>query len=355
MTFMRREFHRNPEPAYQEFHTAALAAQQLEILGYRVKTGIAGSGVIAEIGDGETIVIRAEMDAVEMQELNQVEYRSTRSGWMHACGHDAHVASVIGAAEILARVKTTGKIRIVLQPAEEAVDLNGHKGSHHMIAYGALEDAKAILGMHVDTTMRCGSVGVIARPLIDNQTSFVIRIADAENDAIEMSQKLLSVLLSQRKSVLWRSAELQIAEVHGSSHTNTATIRGCYASNDTNSDDLARALNQSVSEALKQNRMIELSSNDQLQTAHKRVLDLSYLAAGDVLGAHMTSRIQRKSWTREFAQYAKAAPASFFFIGCEVPGYRAIQHTPTFDIDERCLAVTAAVLAESALSILADK
>ena len=352
---MRRSIHANPEPAYHEYETARIATKRLEELGYRIQPGIAGSGVIAEIGEGKAVAIRAEMDANCLNELNQVAYRSLKENLMHACGHDAHVAAVVGAAEILARLRTKGKVRIILQPAEESADANGRKGPSHMIEHGALENTAAILGFHVDATMKCGVTGVIARPLIDLQTDFCIAMrheANSLRDSVELTSKLLHMLIEQKTSTTWRAANLQITEVIANSHAQTSCIRGHYSSDDSNNVQLIQSLNKITSNTLKENFSIEIKSNEDIVAAHKKVLESSFNASNSILGEENTTLIKRRSWTREFSEYAKYVSAAFFLIGSEIPGHRTIQHTASFDIDERCLPVAAAVLAESALLIL---
>jgi amidohydrolase len=124
MVAWRRDIHMHPELGFEEQRTPALIAEAMEGLGYRVRTGVGKTGVVAELGNGKPIVaIRADMDALPIQEANQVPYKSKNDGVMHACGHDAHVAIALGTAKLLAAENFTGTVRFLFQPAEETCGL----------------------------------------------------------------------------------------------------------------------------------------------------------------------------------------------------------------------------------------
>jgi len=123
---LRRAIHRHPELGFREAKTAALIAETLESLGIKVQTGIAKTGVIGYLREGGPVVaIRADMDALPIQELNEVPYRSQVPGVMHACGHDAHVAMALGAAMLLEEIELEGEVRFLFQPSEEDDDEEG--------------------------------------------------------------------------------------------------------------------------------------------------------------------------------------------------------------------------------------
>lgn len=353
MRMIRQTIHANPELAYQEFETAKLAEERLRRLGFNVRTGIAGTGLIAEIGSGKnTVAIRAEMDAVEIDEFNQIAYRSRKRNVMHACGHDAHVAAVLGAAEILSRERLPGRIRIVLQPAEESVDAQGKRGSFHMIGAGALDDVKAILGLHVDATLAFGKVGVIENPLLELKNSFAINVSafSAKIPAPLSISRLVSHLLEQ-KSNSWRAANLQISNISWSQN-DTAIIAGSYNCDESSSEQLCDELSKLCTAQFHDQFKLAFSSNAPEINSHKQQIEHTFEAARETLGNENVLAIRRKSWTKDFAEYANLAPASFFLLGTALPGVRVIQHTSTFDLDEKALPTAAAVLAASALRIL---
>ncbi|MDX1520658.1 MAG: amidohydrolase, partial [Anaerolineae bacterium] len=154
---LRRDFHRHPELSFQEVRTAGIVAETLrEIGGIKVQTGIARTGVVGELGsgDGPTIAIRADMDALPILEKNEVPYASTHPGVMHACGHDAHTAILLGAAHLLkdsfAANGLKGKVRFIFQPAEEAEDEEGKSGGLRMVEEQVMAGVDAIIALHMD-------------------------------------------------------------------------------------------------------------------------------------------------------------------------------------------------------------
>ncbi len=160
---LRRHIHMNPELGYEEEETSKLVAKKLQELGIDIKTNVAKWGVIGLIkgkaGDGKTIGIRADMDALPLQEENNVPYKSKKDGIMHACGHDAHTAMLLGIAKILVKMKDKmkGNVKLFFQPAEE-----GLGGAKPMVDEGALIDPEvsAVISLHVDDDTPAGSIAM---------------------------------------------------------------------------------------------------------------------------------------------------------------------------------------------------
>ena len=148
----RRDFHEHPELSFQEFRTAARVAEIMQALGYRVRTGVGKTGVVAEIGEGGPVIaIRADMDALPIYEQTGVSYASQNEGVMHACGHDSHTSMALGAATLLAQEKFKGTVRFLFQPAEADDDDEGFSGAQRMIQDGAIDGVDAVIALHVDT------------------------------------------------------------------------------------------------------------------------------------------------------------------------------------------------------------
>jgi len=172
----RRDFHKHPELSFQEFRTSKIVANKLESFGINTKRNVGKTGVVGILKgqcNGPIIALRADMDALPIQETNNFSYKSINEGIMHACGHDAHTAMLLGAAEALSKMKKQikGEVRFIFQPAEE-----GFGGARYMIKDGALENVDEIYGMHVWNYQKSGTVGVQSGPVMAAADIFTIEI-----------------------------------------------------------------------------------------------------------------------------------------------------------------------------------
>ena len=161
----RRDFHCQPELGFQEHHTAQRVAQVLQGLGWRVRTGVGRTGVVAEIGSGTPLIaMRADMDALPIQEATHAAYASQVEGQMHACGHDAHTAMLLGAAALLSEQRLSGVVRLLFQPSEETADAEGVSGAPRMIQDGAMQGVSQVIALHVDPAMPVGCIQIGSGP-----------------------------------------------------------------------------------------------------------------------------------------------------------------------------------------------
>ena len=170
----RRDLHQHPELGFQETRTATLVAERLRQLGYAVRTGVGRTGVVGMKGDGaRCVLLRADMDALPIEEANDVPYRSRHAGRMHACGHDGHVAIGLEAARRLAAVALPGRVKLAFQPAEEISD-----GAGAMIQDGVLAapTVDAAFGIHLWNTLPVGTIGLMAGPVMASVDQFEITI-----------------------------------------------------------------------------------------------------------------------------------------------------------------------------------
>ncbi|MBU2611602.1 MAG: amidohydrolase, partial [Chloroflexi bacterium] len=177
LTAWRRDFHMHPELGFQETRTSTIVADMLEKLGYRVLRNVGITGVVADLGSGAPIIaIRADMDALPIQETNDVPYKSQNPGVVHACGHDAHTAMSLGAATLLAEEKFPGTVRFLFQPSEEAGDAEGISGAPHMIREGAMEGVDLVIALHVDPATPVGDIRIESGPASGGVDSWFGRV-----------------------------------------------------------------------------------------------------------------------------------------------------------------------------------
>ncbi|WP_436663800.1 amidohydrolase [Lactiplantibacillus plantarum] len=253
MTTLRHQLHAHPELALQEVATTALIKQTLTELNIRLVDYPGETGVVAEIGHGAPIIaLRADIDALPIQEDNELSFRSTIPGRMHACGHDFHTAALLGGARLLKvhEVDLNGTVRLIFQPAEE-----GHRGAKMMIDNGVLAGVRAIAGFHNMPNLPVGTLAMKSGPLMASNDNFDVTILgqgahaampEASHDPIVTLGELISNLQTIRSRNIAPDAALvlTIAAVQAGTTfnviPNTANLRGTIRTFNTASRDLAK-------------------------------------------------------------------------------------------------------------------
>lgn len=367
----RREFHQHPELGFQEFRTAARIAEELECLGYRVQTGIGKTGVVAEIGQGHPIVaIRADMDALPLQETNAVPYASTVNGVMHACGHDAHTAIALGTASMLAQNGHPGTVRFLFQPAEEVADEEGLSGAPRMLEDGAMNEVDATLALHVDSSVPVGDIRVSDGPSSAGVDSFYARIIGRGGhgaaphkvvDPIHIAGHvilLLNGIVSRRLHPI-EPAVVSLGSIHGGQATNvipeSVTLSGTI-----------RYMNPEIQEQIHSEIERAFSIAQTLGGDYKLDIEIGYppmyndgqvvriieKAGRKLLGEKHLKVPKGDMGAEDFGFFSNLAPGAMFMLGCRIERDERKHHSPRFDIDEGCLPIGVAVMSEAALMLL---
>jgi amidohydrolase len=367
----RRHIHRHPELGFQETGTAAFVANVLEPLGYRLRTGVGRTGLVADLGRGQPIIaIRADMDALPLQEGNDVSYASHVPGVMHACGHDAHTAMVMGVATLLSRESFPGTLRLLFQPAEEVSDDEGISGAPRMIEDGAMDEVDAILALHVDSFLEVGNIVAHAGPVSAGVDTLYASILGQGGhgaaphrvvDPIYLAGHVILALhgIVSRRLNPFDPAVLSIGSIRGGHAENVipervelmATLRYMEPEvQETLHAEIARAL--SVARALggDYEHRIEIGYPPMLND--ESVVDLIRKVGIDLLGADCLKPPEQHLGAEDFGFFSTLAPGAMFSLGCQLDGDRRKAHSPNFDIDERCLPIGTAILAESAFRLL---
>lgn len=372
---LRRDFHCHPELGLQEKRSAGIVAQRLEGLGMKVTTGVGRTGVVGLLegrDSGKTLLIRADMDALPIQEENRTPYRSTVEGVMHACGHDGHMAILLGVAEILSRRQDRfpGRIKFVFQPGEEAFD-----GARLMIEDGALADPRpdAVLGLHLASSLPVGRVGVQSGPIMASSDAFTIRVlgegghgAHPEGgvDAILISGHVITSLQSlvSREVPAQQPLVVHIGLIRGGTAGNIiadrVTLRASVRTLDkelrnTIHERLDRVVGGITAAFRGRYEITYLGGvgpvvNDPAMTALVEGCAVECVSAENVVAGDPTMG------SDDVARFLEAAPGCYFFVGSgnQELGFSRPHHHPRYDIDEHALAIGAEILARSALTYL---
>jgi amidohydrolase len=371
LSHWRREIHRHPELAFQEVRTAALVAKVLESLGYRVRTGVGRTGVVGERGQGQPIVaIRADMDALPLQEENDVPYASEVPGVMHACGHDAHTAIALGVATLLAEENFPGTLRLLFQPAEEASDEEGLSGASRMIEDGAMEAVDAVLALHVHGGLPVGSVMLASGPVGGGADSFYATIAGRGVhgayphkglDPIPIAAHVILALNSivSRRLDPFDAAVVSLGSVHAGQASNviperielSGTIR--YEQ-----PEVQEQLHAEIERAFQLVRTLGGDYQLEIEIGYppmindEGIVKLLQEVATTLLGARNVKPREKGLGAEDFGYFSALAPGAMFQLGGQHGELERKGHSPVFDIDERCLPIGAAVLAEAGLRLL---
>lgn len=371
---MRRDLHRHPELAFRESRTAGIAADAVEALGFRVRRNVGITGVVAEIGSGTPVVaLRADMDALPIQEASDVAYRSSVDGVMHACGHDAHVSMLVGAARLLAAAHADGRldgtVRLLFQPSEECSDEEGMSGASRMISDGAMAGVDAVFGLHIGAYLPAGRAHISAGPIMAGSDLFraTVRGRSAHagrpqegTDAIVLAAH--AVLACQvgvaRRVAPDHEGVLSIGTVTGGFAENvlaeSVTMRGTIRYyrepvREVLQDALRRAF--AVAETLGGSCDIDLHPGYPPVDNDETATSIAIEAARAALGADAVVPFEPMMYAEDFAILAREAPGCFIWLGAALERPRE-HHHPEFDIDERVLPAGAAVLAACALHAL---
>jgi amidohydrolase len=357
---LRRELHANPELGFQEKQTAAVLQREFSELGCQLRTGMAKTGIAADLGPGTPVIaIRAEMDAVPIGELNRVPYCSKVPGISHACGHDANMACVVGAAKLLARHEDQLACRFIIQPAAEPVtDESGKTGASLMIEQGALQNVRAIISVHVDATIQTGQVGVLAEPQQDLSTRFKLvlkkKAANAEENLIYVAISLIEGLNSSHPDSPISISSVNSAPCHWNQTPESVTIAGCFRAKSRETREALKKQIQQCSMAMNDCATCELEFNqgDSLPHYSAEVSQALLEASGEVLGSENVLSVKRKTWLEDFAPYTEVVPGALLLLGSQIKYDKRTHHSATFDINEDCLSIGAAILMETVQRLL---
>lgn len=368
----RRHLHAHPELAFEEHETAAFVAERLRAVGrYEVREAVAGTGVVADLPGrpgAPMVALRADMDALPINENPTRSVRSAHPGRMHACGHDGHMAMLLGAATLLPTLVSprSAGIRLLFQPSEETVGDDGRSGAQRMVDEGLLDGVRSVHALHLDPTIPVGTARLSSGYTMANVDTFhaVIKGAgghgarpDATVDPIWMLGPVLGAIQSivSRRVPPLDPAVLSVCRLEAGSAPNAipsevvmeGTIRSFRP-------EVRAVLREELERAFELSR--PLGGDFELRVDMENPAVCNDAGACDELARALMSLWPQFSLLdgpygtlgEDFAFMAQRVPAAIAMIGCQPPGGPTELHSPDFDIDERALPIGAALLAETA-------
>lgn len=371
---IRRVIHSHPELSFKEFETSRLIAKTLDQWDIKHIDGIVGTGVVATI-EGRNpqkrcIALRADMDALPIKEDNDVPYKSCNEGVMHACGHDAHVAMLLGAARILDNLKSDfeGTIKFVFQPGEE--ELPG--GAKLMIEHGVLEGVDVMIAQHCYPDLACGEVGLCEGPYMASGNEIELKLTGRGGHAAKPQQSqdmvwIAADMIAELQKKVWKMCSgkegcvMRFGQFVANGTYNvipdTISIKGTLRTYDEDLrnqvirfieehvGDKARAANVVADLDIRQGYPV-LVNNAGLKREAKSL-------ASAYLGAAKVKELQPLYTSEDFAWYSQQVPALFYRLGTSNPakGVTGKQHTSTFDIDEDSLEIGMGLMAAMAVNL----
>jgi amidohydrolase len=374
----RRHLHMHPELGFQEIETSRFVAERLRSLGVEdIRTAVGKTGITGLIrgtaGEGgKTVLVRADMDALPIEEENEVDYRSQHEGVMHACGHDTHVSMLLGVARLLTERKDqfSGTVKLLFQPAEE-----GLGGAAAMVRDGALEDPKpdGALGMHIWQDAPVGTVW--ARPGIAMVASDRFKVVITGKgghgaqphrtiDPIAVGAQIITALqtLVAREQDPNLPAVVTVGSFHAGSAPNvipnTAELWGTIRTvHQDQREELAariKALTEGIASSMRATAVTEVMWGVSPVVNDPAMTGIVQDAAREVAGADNVAEGPLMVVSEDMSEFLNRVPGCFFFVGSrnEEKGFTYGHHHPRFDVDEEALGIGIETMTRSVLGYL---
>lgn len=388
----RRDIHQHPELSNREVRTSKLVADHLKKLGLQVRTGIAHTGVSAVLKGGKpgpVIALRADMDALPVSEQVDVPFKSTvtteylgkKVGVMHACGHDAHVANLMGIAEMLVAMRKDlpGTVLFIFQPAEEGAPEGEQGGASLMLKEGLFAEVEpeAVFGLHVSSSLNSGVIGYRSGPFMAASDSFRIEVLGRQShgsrpwsgvDPIVAGSQIvvaLQTIVSRQIDITQLPAVVTIGKFDGGVRHNIipdkAELHGTLRTFDKGmrSDIISRIERTATNVAASSGAQAQVKfneANNPVVMNNPQLTERMLPTLRRVAGDDKVMVLPLITGSEDFAHYADVVPGLFFYVGVTPPGKDALaapsNHSPLFYIDEPGLTLATRALAAVAIDYL---
>ena len=374
---IRRHFHQHPELSCEEFKTADFICKKLDEFGITYVRGVAETGIVGIINgfdpESKNVALRADMDALPVTEENNVEYKSQTPAVMHACGHDVHMASLLGTAKILNKLceKFTGSVKLIFQPSEETYP----GGAIRMIREGVLKNPEpvSVIGQHVINTIDSGKIGLKSGPYMASTDEVFLTVRGKGGHAATPETLIDPILIASHiivaiQQIVSRNASpivptvISFGKISGEGRTNIipdkVTIEGTIRTYD---ESWRKSIHEKIKH-LASTMAIAMGGTCEVRIAHGypyldndvpltekiREWSINYLGEKNVLD------IDARMTAEDFAYFAREVPSSFYRLGVrnEQKGIVSNLHSSTFDVDEQCLQTGMGLMAWIAVNRL---
>lgn len=365
---MRRDFHMHPELSNREERTSRIVAARLQALGFDdIKTNVAKHGVVALLrgaNPGPVVALRADMDALPINETMDVPYKSLVPGIKHACGHDAHTAIGLGVAEVLSamRAQLHGSVKFLFQPAEEGPPADEEGGAALMIKEGALQNPKpqAIFALHTTPEVETGQIGFRAGPAQASADNLRITIQGKMShaavpekgvDTILVAAECVSALQSikSRRIDTFEPVILTIGTIHGGNRPNIiaaevtmeGTVRTFGQDTRDRIEQLMRETLSGVTSAYGASFNFQLKPITTVVYNDPKLVERAVTVMRGFMGETNVFEVPKRMGAEDFSYFEQVVPGFMLRLGSgnKAKGITAEAHTPEFDIDEECLVV----------------
>lgn len=387
----RRDFHQHPELGNRETRTAAIVAKHLQSLGMEVETGIGYTGVVGILKGGKpgtTVALRADMDALPVTEQVDLpfaskvttSYRGVESGVMHACGHDTHVAMLMGAAELLASKKDQlqGKVMFIFQPAEEGAPMEEEGGAELMLKEGIFKKHKpsAIYGLHVGSQLPAGMVGYREGPLMASADRFEMKVNGVQThgsspwggiDPIVVASQIVmatQTIISRQIDISKAPAVISFGKIAGGIRNNiipesvelVGTIRNFNMDTRKTIFEKLKLTAKNVAESAGTTVDVTIYEGYPVTINDPKLTEASLLSVKRVFGDENVIEVPLIMGAEDFSFFALEIPGFYFFMGAtpkgEDPAKAPSNHSPLFFVDESILVQGTEALSQLAIDYL---
>ena len=389
----RHHIHQNPELSNREFKTAEYVATHLKSLGIEVQTGVAHTGVVGILKGkkaGKVVALRADMDALPVAERNDLPYKSEvtaifngqETGGMHACGHDTHVAILMGVAEVLAKNRNfPGTVKFIFQPAEEGPPPGEDGGAKLMVKEGVLENPKvdAIFGLHINSGTHVGKITYKPGGMMAASQRFVINVKGKQAhgstpwqsvDPIVASAQIingLQTIISRESQLTKEGAVISVGSIHSGIRFNiipeSLEMIGTIRTLDRNMKELIRTrMNEmvpAIAKAYRAEATIEIQDGADITFNNEALTKKMIPTLERVAGDDKVYEIDAITGAEDFSYFQNEVPGLYFFLGgtplnmeeSEAPSH----HTPSFFVDDASMLLGVKALSNLAVDFLKFK